>query len=100
MTTILLYPQLEANRLVMIREMLKPMEREMKRPPAAQWEIERLSSINGRMGEKIVREEKLRNQRPQKIKGGEVSSTSPVSNQDDLLVAYPPFLFSSSTHFH
>jgi hypothetical protein len=52
MTTILLYPQLEANRLVMIREMLKPMEREMKRPPAAQWEIERLSSINGRMGEK------------------------------------------------
>jgi hypothetical protein len=70
MTTILLYPQLEANRPVMMRVMLKPMEREMKRPPAAPWEMERLSSINGRMGENIVRVEKLRSQRHQKTKRG------------------------------
>jgi len=46
------------------------MEREVKNPPAAPWESERLSSIKGRMGEKIVRLEKLRNQRHQKMKRG------------------------------
>ena len=46
------------------------MEREVKNPPAAPWESEKPSSINGRMGEKTVRPEKLRNQRHQKMNRG------------------------------
>jgi hypothetical protein len=46
------------------------MPREKKSPPAAPWEMERVSSIKGRMGEKMARVEKLRNQRPQKMKRG------------------------------
>ena len=46
------------------------MEKEVNSPPAAPWERERLSSIKGRIGENIVRLEKLRNQRHQKMKMG------------------------------
>jgi len=61
---------MEANRPAIKRVRLYPIEREVKRPPAAPWESERLSSIKGRMGENIVRVEKLRNHRHQKMKRG------------------------------
>jgi hypothetical protein len=61
---------MEANLPAIKRVRLYPIEREVKRPPAAPWESERLPSIRGRMGEKTVRVEKLRNQRHQKMKRG------------------------------
>jgi hypothetical protein len=67
---VLLYPQKEANLPAAKRVRLYPMEREVNSPPAAPWERERLSSIKGRMGENIVRVEKLRNHRHQKMKRG------------------------------
>src|SRR4030043_71963 len=72
MTTVFLYPQTEAKRPAKKRERLKPIEREVKSPPTSPWERERLSSIKGRMGEKIVRVEKFRYQRHQKMKRGRI----------------------------
>jgi hypothetical protein len=61
---------MEANRPAAKRVRLYPTEKEVNSPPAAPWESERLSSIKGRIGENIVRLEKLRNQRHQKMKRG------------------------------
>jgi hypothetical protein len=57
------------------------MEREVKSPPASPWERDRVSSIRGRIGEKIVRLEKLRKKRPQKMKRGRSFIISLASNE-------------------
>ena len=69
-TTVLLYPQDEANRPANNIERPKPIEREVKRLPAAPWVRERVSSMRGRTGAKASRAVKLRNQRHQKTKRG------------------------------
>ena len=56
------------RKLVNIRPTVFPTDKKMKKLPAVAWLRASSSSIIGRTGEKMVRLEKLRNQRLQKTK--------------------------------